>query len=311
MWYYLEIQMTTSFHVLKASWELSKNNGNFSSSYEATPYLLIRNGNDESIERFYLSAGRELRLFVTEEQYCIGYEPERGKWLTCPNKNTTTGASLQCPDCEQEDFFSCRMTCQGFYCNPKTPQAKAICDQKETYLYLTYVGGFFKVGVSLNPIRRWIEQGSLYGMILYKGYGLETRYYEHTIGIELDLKLAVNIHDKINHLGSKIMSRQEIKHEFSKYVSFVKKLRLFELTTEPLLYNLSKYYQGIPALDQQPLVENKLLKGTIIGVIGRLLVLKDKNSFYVTNLKEIVGKIVSSEKPQSTVYTKQRTIADF
>lgn len=307
----MEIQLTSSFQVLKTSWELSQNNRNFSSSYDAKPYLLIRKGNNESTERLYLSAGQELKLFVTEEQYCIGYEPERGKWISCPNKNKTTGTILQCPSCEQEDFFSCRMTCQGFYCNPKTPQAKAICDQKETYLYLTYVGGFFKVGVSLNPIRRWIEQGSLYGMILYKGYGLETRYYEHTIGTELDLKLAVNINDKINHLGTKVMNRQKIKNKFSRYVSFVKKLKLFELTSEPLLYNLSKYYQGIPTLEQRPLVENKLLKGTIVGVIGRLLVLQDKNSFYVTNLKELNGKIVSYEKPESAVYTKQRTMYDF
>ena len=303
--------MEMSFQVLKAGWELTKTYDNSASKYDAKPFILIRNLNESMIERFYITTDQNLRFFVTEDQYCIGFEPERGKWLSCPNNTITTGSTLQCSKCEEDDFFSCRKTCQGFRCFPKTPQAKAICDKKETYLYLTYVGGKFKVGVTLNPIRRWIEQGSLYGTLLYKGYGLETRLYEHTIGTTLDLKMAVSINEKIANLGVKSPSRSQIKQDFSNYFASIKKLNLFKFETEPFLYNLTKYYQNIPYLDQQPLVDNKLIKGKVIGVIGRLLVVRDKNSIYTTNLKEILGRILTTEKPNSGVYSKQRTIYDY
>ena len=303
--------MDSTFQVLKAGWKITKTSDNLGSKYEAKPYILIRNLNESVIERFYFTANQELRFFVTEDQYCIGFEPERGKWLTCPNNTKTTGSDIQCPSCKEVDFFSCRKTCQGFRCLPKTPQAKAICDKKETYLYLTYVGGKFKVGVTLNPIRRWIEQGSLYGSLIYKGYGLESRLYEHTIGTTLDLKMAVSTNEKITSLGTKLPSRSQIKQEFSNYFASIKKLNLFKFETEPFLYNLTKYYQNIPLLDQKPLVDNKLIKGKVVGVIGRLLVVKDKNSLYATNLKELLGRILTKEKPTSGTYSKQRTIYDY
>ena len=91
-------------------------------------------------------------------------------------------------------------------------------------MYLTFVGGFFKVGVSLNPIKRWIEQGSLYGMLLYKGYGLETRFYEQTIAKVLGLKLNTTNSDKVNTLGSSLPSRSKMNNEFRIYLSEIRKL---------------------------------------------------------------------------------------
>lgn len=303
--------MESTFQVLKASWEFTKLSNTGNSAYDAKPFLLIKNTESATIERFYLLEGTTIKFYVTEEKYCIGYEPDRGKWVVCPQNTKTEPGILQCETCQEDDFFSCRKTCQGFQCFPKTPRAKAICDRKETYVYLTYVGGHFKVGVSLNPIRRWIEQGSLYGSILYKGYGLETRFYEHTIGTVLNLKLAVTIPDKIESLGTKLPTRNIIKQNFSIHFASIRKLKLFEMQTEPLIYNLTKYYQKIPELEQKPLIDNSLIKGTVVGVIGKLLVVKDKNSAYVTNLKELLGKIITLEKPENGMFTKQRTMYDY
>lgn len=306
-----ENSMESSFQVLKAGWDLTKQTNTLNSIYDATPYIQIKNSNSGSIERFYFSKDKEIKFFVTEEKYCIGYESGRGNWTVCPNNFRTAPNEEQCLDCQKDDFFSCRKICQGFRCLPTTERAKAICDQKETYLYLTYIAGKFKVGVSLNPIRRWIDQGSMYGSVLYKGYGLESRFYEHTIGTTLNLKLAVSISDKISFLGTKIPSRESVRNEFANNYQFIRKLKLFDMPTDPLVYNLSKYYQNIPDLNQQPLLDNNMIKGTVIGVIGRLLVLKDKNSYYVTNLKEIIGKIITLEKPSNGNYRKQRTMYDF
>lgn len=303
--------MESTFQILKASWELQKQTDNSNSAYNAKPFLLIKNLESSIIERFYLLEGKYIKFYVTDEKNCIGYEPDQGNWIVCPKNNKTDSGILQCETCEEDDFFSCRKTCQGFQCFPKTPRAKAICDQKETFVYLTYVGGYFKIGVSLNPIRRWIDQGSLYGSILYKGYGLEARFYEHTIGTVLNLKLAVTIPDKINSLGEQIPSRDNIKSEFFKHFASIRKLKLFDLQTDPLIYSLTKYYQKIPELEKKPLIDNNLIKGTVIGVIGRLLVVKDKNSFYVTNLKELLGKVITLEKPLNKVFAKQRTIYDY
>ena len=58
-------------------------------------------------------------------------------------------------------------------------------------------------------------------------------------------------------------------------------------------------------------MDNKLIKGKVVGVIGRLLVVKDKNSLYTTNLKELLGRILTTDKPTSGIYSKQRTIYDY
>ena len=78
------------------------------------------------------------------------------------------------------------------------------------------------------------------------------------------------------------------------------------------MYSLVKYYQKIPTLLQKPIIDNQVVKGTIQGVIGRLLVVKDKNSFYVTNLTQLYGNVLSKVKPDnSEIYSKQRTIFDY
>ena len=304
--------MDNFFQILKLSWDIQEVQNGTNSKYDIKPYFTIKKFNSNQTERYDLIAGKEIKFFVSEEQYCIGYEKSRGEWINCPFNSQTEQGNLQCDVCEQVDFFSCRASCIGMQCYPKTPRAKAICDRKETYLYLTFVGGKYKVGVSLNPLRRWLDQGSIYGTVLYKGYGLETRFYEQTIGGTLDLKLSVHTNDKIAFLGEKLPSERSIKVKFSEYFYQIKKLNLFLSNEEIKINSLLPYYQNIAHLRVKPIIDNKLIKGKIIGVIGKLLVVQDKNSYYVSNIQALMGKKCSFEKPENGInYAKQRTFYDF
>lgn len=302
--------MEDVLQVFKAGWRISKDSQSERSNYKADPYLLINNLNQSKTEEILLHVGKDIRFYNSDEKYCIGFEESQGIWVPCPLKTETSNSQLQCEACEQDDFYSCRATCQGLQCFPKSLEAKSLCAVKETYLYLTYVGGYFKVGVTLNPIRRWLDQGSLYGMLLYRGYGLETRLYEQTISKAIGIKLSTTVSDKMKILGSALPSRSQIRNNFANKLEEIRKLKLFEIKNEPLLYNLTKYYGKITTLKQHPIIDNKVIKGKIIGVIGRLLVVKDKNSVYVTNLKELYGKIITTDKPTGD-YSKQRTIFDY
>lgn len=279
-----------------------------------TPYLRLRSleGRDPPFT-VSLTQGVDFGHAVGNERFCIGYEYERGRHEVCPNHAVVEGSNTQCPECLSDDFYSCRMTCQGSFCRPKSTNAKALCDLNVTTLYLTYVGGGFKVGVSLNPIKRWLEQGSYFGCSLWVGHGLTARFYEHTIGANLGLKLAVQRRTKIDLLGSPTPSLEEVTPEFLSLVGRVKKLNLLEekIGSNCQVTDLRSYYGGIPSLPRKPILENQSLVGKVVGVKGKLLVLQDKGTYYVTDLGKLVGKVVSRKSKLTQVKPKQRTLFDF
>jgi hypothetical protein len=264
----------------------------------------------------------ELNLSKSEVQYCIGYESHRGSWDKCPFNSHIKGiSSYQCGHCQKLEFYSCRKTCQGFKCNPKTLEAKALCDINETVLYLTYIGrnpkgknslkDLFKVGVSLNPLRRWVEQGSFFSAQLWKGNGLKARLYEQQLGAQLGLRLSVQLNNKLKQIGRYHPLESKISKKIEMIIKKIKKLDLFPL--DPLsnqIFNLTTYYGGIPTLTRQPILDNNHIKGKVIGVLGQILVMQDRNSFYAVNLKKIISFVWTPHKSESSK-PRQRSLFDF
>jgi len=309
--------ISTPIRVIRAGWR-TKN--------KIYPYLAYQQLNKtkfyDKIYELPLIENLKLSLVKSEEKFCIGYEPSQGSWLVCPDQTQLLISSVnQCESCQKTDFFSCRVTCQGIQCNPKSLEAKALCDTNETSLYLTYIGGIFKgnsyqkdifkVGVSLNPLRRWIEQGSFYSTVLWKGTGLKTRYYEHQLGQQLDLRLSVQQKIKLKQIGKNHPNERDIHSKFEKILEKISNSKLISLESSyNKITNLNKYYGGIPNITRQAIVDNDQISGKIIGVRGSILVLQDRNSYYAVNLKKIVGHILTPLETKSKK-PRQRTLFDF
>ena len=196
----------SAIHIVRAGWTLKPS---------LQPYIeyITRDSRptlSHKSERIILTEGIEFNHSITSEMLCIGFEPARGMWNLCPHNNKTTDNQEQCQSCSVADFYSCRITCQGQFCRPTTIAAKALCDINETVTYLTYVGGNFKVGVSLNPEKRWVEQGSIFSSIIFNGNYLTARYHENALSAFLGLRLAVQNRSKLAFIGKKI--NQEAIH---------------------------------------------------------------------------------------------------
>jgi hypothetical protein len=301
------------FLVLKSGYDVSLDKNVQPYLLNSKPYLLIQQKNKSEAEKFYLFEKQELKYFVSSDQYCVGHESLNGIWIPCPNRRYVgTENYFQCYTCMQDDFFSCRKICHGLECLPKSPRAKELCDPENTYLYLTFVAGVIKIGVSLNPVRRWLEQGSLYGIILYKGTGLKTRYFEKTLAKDLDLHLVVKNSDKIKNLGRKIPTENEIRMIFSKYIKKIIERDYFSIKNDFYLYNLISQYNSIPNLKYEPIEDNFIIKGSVVGIQGKLLVVKDKSTNYVCRLGKLSGKKLSTKKPENKItYIKQRSMFDY
>lgn len=294
------IEINEPIHVLKAGWRLGE------ISY---PYLSVLTESSDEIQELPLTVNRNLDVSQSDQRFCIGFEPHRGVWNRCPHKNVLHEKSqLQCHSCAQDDFFSCRITCQGQQCRPKSLEAKALCDINETVLYLTYVGGYFKVGVSLNPMRRWIEQGSLFSMRLWKGNGLTVRFFEQQLG-KLGLRLSVQRRSKLAQIGTKI-NKISIYSQFGTFLDQISKLNLFPLDNSQEIIELIPYYGNIPKLNRKPILDNERIKGRIVGVQGRLMILQDKNSYYAVDLTKLQGSILNSKSRQKQK-PRQRTLFDY
>ncbi len=263
-----------------------------------------------------LQNGEPFSLRISDRKLCIGYEAKKGEWRPCPDQNTPLNGNLQCYKCASNDYFSCRITCTGSFCSPSSADAFKLCSTPDTYVYVTHVGGSIKVGVSLSPVKRWLDQGSLLGAKVFRSWGLEARRIERELATKLEAKLAVRSSTKITQLvsGKMLLSKakDELRVALQKINKFKPSVKHFREPGE--IQDLTKYYGEILSLDQAPsevdLSISPEVGGIVEGVIGKLVVFRNKNSVFVLDAKKVLGHVV-------TVLTKiqemkgQRSLMDF
>ncbi len=298
--------------LLNLSWRLSKENpdryipGFVFQSLEP-PY---------SLEFQPLKPGNSFSFRISDQRRCIGYEAKRGEWKPCPYENVPLEGSLQCYKCASNDFFNCRMTCTGTVCSPSSREALELCSTPDTYVYVTHVGGSIKVGVSLSPTKRWLDQGSLFGARVFRSWGLEARRIERELAAMLEAKLAVRNSTKITQLASgKIglaKAQEELREALRRTEKFKPSVRHFREIAK--IENLAQYYGKIFDLDQAPseanLSLNREVGGIIEGVIGKLVVFKNKKSVFVLDSKKILGHIITALSSINEM-KGQRSLMDF
>jgi len=268
-----------------------------------TPYILYITTESKQEQILELTPGNNLNIKIDakEPKFCVGFSNSEWVRLPCPTVEIIPQNKVQCQSCSLKEFFICRAYCQGDYCHPSSEEAREHCWNTTTSVYLTFVGGKVKVGSSTNPFRRWIGQGSDAGISIAKGVGLDPRALEHQIGVKLSLPMAMRLTQKIKQLGKPI-DRDLIIATINSavdevYSSIKSKILLPRKKLENITF-LDNYYGELSTLKMRPLLKQRNsdgleISGSIAGVKGSLLVLKNLETYYATNLNALVGSHVS------------------
>jgi len=254
-------------------------------------------------------------LKVSKYRLCIGYEESRGVWRKCPFNNPPVEGSFQCLTCMEKDFFACRKSCNGIICRPSSKEAKQLCSTMDTTVYVTHVGGRLKVGVSLNPLKRWLDQGSLFGAVVFKTYGLEARRIERELAKKLNAKLSVRRSTKVNQLitGFNIEnSKKELERALEAVKTYVPNVP--HIRENPKIVDLTKYFPNLKKLLPVPkeidMRLNQEFGGKFMGMIGKIIVFKNNRSYYYIHGNSLIGKKISFQDKIPKI-KGQQSLYDF
>lgn len=264
-------------------------------------YIAFITKENTTPEILELKVGSPLTIQVAanEPKFCVGFTNDVGEHVPCPTAEMILLNKFQCQSCSLNEFFICRSYCIGDFCNPSSENAKAHCWKTPAYVYITYVGGKLKIGSTTSPIRRWIGQGSDAGIKIAEGVGLEPRALEQHLSIVLSLPLAIRMSQKFKQIGISI-DRDDITNQIESslnqiYCSEIIKSKILipRKELESIIF-LDDYYGDINQLKARPLVKklsNKglLVSGNIVGVKGSILVLKNNETYYATDLNSLIG----------------------
>ena len=250
----------------------------------------------------FLSPGEDLHLRISEEKKCIGHSINKQEYYLC-NKSVENQYN-RCYSCEQQDFEKCFLFCDAskpFGNCTQNPAAYEYCKNHPCSVYIALIANDVKVGVSFNPLKRWINQGAdVATEVIRAKNGFEARSLEKDISTDLQISQTIRKTTKakkINFdLSKSIGDFRVIVEDVKSYVG----KSGYEAEISELLHKevtLSSYYGNIPSLESNP-IQNEIEKtlqitGQIVGVKGKLLVTKVKNSFYVTNLTKIIGHLMT------------------
>lgn len=275
------------------------------------PFVEYCEINGNIIKEKELKIGSKFNIKFLVDSYCIGSEVGKGLWISCAENRLqkqlepktvqlNSDKEKQCSICLNENFFTCRMTCTGTFCQPSSPQAKEACTPPKTSVYLTSVAGKKKVGVSLSLPRRWIEQGSDFAVKIVEAPGLEARRIEQILAQELELNLSVRNNHKIKHLaavskntGTEIL--EGLINESQKILDQALPVNGKKIE-HPEILDLGGYFgNSLANLD----INEKIAKpgdefgGEVYAVKGSILVVRQERYFYALNLKSMISKTFS------------------
>lgn len=278
------------------------------------PSLRIISTKNEQFSELPLVIGDEFNIKFGGRKLCIGTEMAEKGWITCvANQNRLNkpyfklgiqqergvpNEYIQCLDCRQANYFACRQICIGNECNPSSQQAYDACQGPRTSVYLTHLGGQTKVGVSLSVQRRWLEQGSDYGVELVKMPGLASRKLEQQISKELDLKLQVRNTAKIRNFKplSLKYGGEELESKFNQCLEIISKdfAETDKIINDPLeITDLTPNYgkleidRPIQLVDFKPSLE---FGGTIEAVKGSIIIVRNGLYLYGLDTKILTSR---------------------
>jgi len=283
-------------------------------------YILYITKDSKHEQILDLVPGKQLTIKIApnEPKFCIGFNSPQGERMPCPSVEIIPQNKVQCQNCSLNEFYLCRAYCQGDFCHPSSEEAREYCWKTSASIYLTSISGKMKVGSSTSPLRRWIDQGSDAGIVIGQGVGLDPRALEYQIGTKLSLTMAVRISQKINYLGKSI-DRKHISEQMSAAIeevySSIKSEILFPRDKLEEITFLDEIYGDISKIQMRPLLKKRSsegleISGSIVGVKGSILVLKNLETYFATNLNDLIGSHVLITE-ESIDMKGQKSLFDF
>ncbi|MHA2170890.1 MAG: DUF2797 domain-containing protein, partial [Candidatus Kariarchaeaceae archaeon] len=233
--------------------------------------------------------------------------------------NPVFGTNIQCSLCRTTDYFACRKMCLGKVCMPSSLRAKAKCDPPNTSVYLTHVGGEIKVGVSLQLMNRWLEQGSDYATEIVNLPGLEARKLEQEASKTFNLKLQVRNQTKLRNIDP--VPFEEGFEELSRKLVAMQPLIDLELINtkghkpnKNEIHNLTEFYGNlsydryIDVIDPHPDVE---YGGIIESIKGSLIIVKQGKFYYAIDTKKFHSYIFEFLDRRAKIKKEQAALDEW
>ncbi len=283
--------------------------------------------------------GEEISLKMKKERFCPGKYATKNTREYCGNP--LKDKHNQCYQCSRTDFQRCFIQCDAdkaayFRCCGDSAQ-RDHCYNQPRSVYLVSAGGNLKVGISFDPVSRWIGQGADYGAVIAKAVdGHAARRIEVLLSSEVllgvSLTQVVTSNKKFSTLigdtnfDSKLFLRllsscQELLRKQPQLLSsptlfgvvppeireqFVAdRQELFQLAPAEFT-DLGPSYGGIHELRTRPkrrkAVEGSVIRGELIGLKGSWLVLRTNDgALEAWNVKQMISHVFvpSTEKSKS------------
>lgn len=284
-------------------------------------FLFLRNIDEDpkTVYKKPIIPNQEFNVEVTREKVCIGHSINKQEYYLC--SNFVENQYVRCYNCEQSDFEKCFLFCDAskpFGNCSQNPAAYEYCKTHPCSVYLALIANNIKVGVSFNPLKRWVNQGADKAIEVFRAKnGFEARELEKMVSSTLNIPQTIRKTQKARTLNYDSKRSLPMFREIVMHVKELLEKSEYESNESDLLFNetdLSSFYGNIPSLSVTPIfneIEKTMqIVGEIIGIKGKLLVTKIDNSYYVTNLNKIIGNILLfSSKPLKL--KGQKSLSDF
>lgn len=290
------------YQFVRVKWENEKNEA----------FLLLRNlENNEFVKKKF---GKRINLIKEDKKLCLGYHDYITKeYHPCDKNMDMTGSKFdRCFSCNGLDGFSTCLYCKGVDCKASVEDVIAYCNEPHV-VYLTYFGqDKFKVGTTSYKRRyeRLLEQGASKSLIIATGTGKQVRKIEDSIGklgvytvIQPSYKLKNLLYLDNSNYESLLISKfnwikENLEEDYSlnfvkgQFISFdnVEKLdKVIPKSSSQLsLFGGSSEEKA----EYSIIKETSEISGEVLGVLGQLIVYKEKGQVKVVNLKKWQGYII-------------------
>ncbi|MCG3215774.1 MAG: DUF2797 domain-containing protein [Candidatus Heimdallarchaeota archaeon] len=284
-------------------------------------FLFLRNldENPDEVYRKPLYSGHSFNVRILNEKMCIGHSINKKKYHLCTN--ITSEQYVRCFTCEQKDFEKCFLFCDAskpFGNCAEHTEAYEYCKSHPCSVYLALIANDIKVGVSFNPMKRWINQGADLAVEVFRAdNGFTARKLEKEISTALQIPQAIRKTQKARKINYDITQSLPIFRNLTqKVIEFINS-RSYQSSDSEILHQetaLSSYYGKITELTVNPIINDvektQQVTGEIIGIKGKLLVSKRNNSYYVTNLTKMIGHLLSFSSTPLKM-KGQKSLSDF
>ncbi|MHA1481436.1 MAG: DUF2797 domain-containing protein [Candidatus Thorarchaeota archaeon] len=278
-------------HVVRVTWK--SQDDSFASG------ITVWKRDRDELEFVELIEGSEITWTIIGPRSCIGRRASEREFIKCPIGNVVTKSRIKCDSCLESDYFDPCIRCAGHICNASESRF-SICNTTPYVVYAAiFNDGSLKVGVSSSHRikTRWVEQGADYaGILAHVTGGKQARL------IESELGRRGGVATRIHGARKQAMLMKDLS--IDEAYQIVEPL----LNSHPIissgidLIDLSTYY-SISSLDAEPhrwldshnSITGLQVAGEVVGMKGSLLITKTSGSFYMIDLKSIVGYSIDFE----------------